>query len=77
MTSEHDAEASSRSTPRDFESRVALVTGAARGLGRAAAMRLLELGARVAIHVRDQARADEVADALGREARCGRRGSGA
>lgn len=55
-------------TPRDFEGRVALVTGASRGLGRATAMRLLERGARVAINVRDQARADEVADALGPDA---------
>ena len=55
-------------TPRDFEGRVALLTGASRGLGRAAAMRLLERGARVAINVRDQARADQVADALGPDA---------
>ncbi len=52
-------------TPRDFEGRVALVTGASRGLGLAAALRLIERGARVAINVRDQARADQVADTLG------------
>ncbi len=55
-------------TPRDFEGRVALVTGASRGLGLAAATRLIERGARVAINVRDQERADQVADTLGPEA---------
>ncbi|MGH9869759.1 MAG: SDR family NAD(P)-dependent oxidoreductase [Candidatus Polarisedimenticolia bacterium] len=49
----------------DFTGRVALVTGAWRGLGRDAAARLHERGASVAVHVRDQARADEVAGALG------------
>jgi NAD(P)-dependent dehydrogenase (short-subunit alcohol dehydrogenase family) len=48
-----------------FSGRVALVTGAYRGLGRAAAERLYELGASVAVHVRDRARAEEVATALG------------
>jgi len=48
-----------------FAGRVAIVTGAARGLGRAAAMRLHELGASVAVHVRDQARADQVAHDIG------------
>jgi NAD(P)-dependent dehydrogenase (short-subunit alcohol dehydrogenase family) len=51
--------------PQDFHGRTALVTGASRGLGRAAAARLLERGARVAVHVRDQARADETVRALG------------
>ncbi|HEY7566335.1 MAG TPA: glucose 1-dehydrogenase [Gemmatimonadaceae bacterium] len=49
----------------DFTNRVALITGAARGLGRAAATRLYELGASVAVNVRDQARADEVVSSLG------------
>lgn len=49
----------------DFTNRVALVTGASRGLGRAAATRLHELGASVAVNVRDRARADEVASSLG------------
>ena len=49
----------------DFTGRVALVTGAWRGLGRAAATRLHERGASVAVHVRDDARAGEVAGALG------------
>jgi 3-oxoacyl-[acyl-carrier protein] reductase len=41
------------------------VTGAARGLGRAAAERLLERGASVALNVRDSDRADAVARELG------------
>jgi 3-oxoacyl-[acyl-carrier protein] reductase len=41
------------------------VTGAARGLGRAAAARLLERGAAVAVNVRDPARADAVVRELG------------
>lgn len=49
----------------DFEGRVAIVTGAARGLGRAAVLRLHERGASVAVNVRDMARADEVAALLG------------
>ena len=53
------------SAPYDFTNRVALVTGAARGLGRAAASRLYELGASVAVNVRDEARAEEVASSLG------------
>ena len=40
----------------DFEGRVAIVTGAARGLGRAAAARLHERGAAVAVNVRDASR---------------------
>jgi NAD(P)-dependent dehydrogenase (short-subunit alcohol dehydrogenase family) len=51
-----------------FRGRVAIVTGAARGLGRAAAERLHEQGASVAIHVRDLPRAAAVADALGERA---------
>jgi len=49
----------------DFRGRVAIVTGAARGLGRAAAERLYERGASVAVHVRDLERAAVVARALG------------
>jgi NAD(P)-dependent dehydrogenase (short-subunit alcohol dehydrogenase family) len=50
---------------QDFAGRVALITGASRGLGRAAAARLLERGASVAINVRDRARAEAAARELG------------
>jgi NAD(P)-dependent dehydrogenase (short-subunit alcohol dehydrogenase family) len=53
----------------DFAGRVAIVTGAARGLGRAVAARLHERGASVIVNVRDRARADEVAHAIGERAR--------
>jgi len=49
----------------DFTNRVALVTGAWRGLGRAAAARLIERGASVAVNVRDESRASQLAQALG------------
>ncbi len=52
-------------SPNDFSGRVAIVTGAARGLGLAAAKRLLERGASVAINVRDQSRAESTARLLG------------
>jgi 3-oxoacyl-[acyl-carrier protein] reductase len=52
----------------DFEGRVAIVTGAARGLGRAAAERLYERGAAVAVNVRDHARAESLAKSLGERA---------
>ncbi|MEP6834960.1 MAG: 3-oxoacyl-ACP reductase family protein [Gemmatimonas sp.] len=52
----------------DFTGRVAIVTGAARGLGRAIAARLHERGASVAINVRDEFRAHSVAHALGERA---------
>ena len=44
---------------------MALVTGASRGLGRAAAARLLARGASVAVNVRDRARADATVRELG------------
>ena len=53
------------STPLDFDGRVALITGAVRGLGRAAAERLLARGASVAVNVRDGRRADALARVLG------------
>src|SRR3954468_10253738 len=49
----------------DFGGRVALITGAARGLGRAAAERLMARGASVAVNVRDPERADALARELG------------
>jgi NAD(P)-dependent dehydrogenase (short-subunit alcohol dehydrogenase family) len=51
--------------PQDFHGRVAIVTGAARGLGRAAAERLYERGASVAVNVRDATRAEALARSLG------------
>lgn len=52
-------------TTRDFAGRVALVTGAARGLGRAAAARLHERGASVAVNVRGEDRAERAAREIG------------
>ena len=53
------------SEQKDFSSRVVLVTGASRGLGHATAKRFLDLGARVAVHVRTPDRSDAAARALG------------
>ena len=55
----------------DLDGRTALVTGAARGLGRAIALALAESGADVALGLRDGSRDDGLADeirALGRRA---------
>jgi len=49
----------------DFSGRVAIVTGAARGLGRAAAERLRERGASVAVNVRNRERAESLAKSIG------------
>ena len=49
----------------DFTGRVAIITGAARGLGRAAAERLHERGACVAVNVRDAERASAIVNSLG------------
>jgi len=52
----------------DFTGRVAIITGAARGLGRAAAERLYERGASVAVNVRDRERAESLAASIGERA---------
>ena len=52
----------------DFAGRVAVVTGAWRGLGRAAAARLHERGASVAVNVRDRERAEATAKKIGERA---------
>jgi 3-oxoacyl-[acyl-carrier protein] reductase len=52
----------------DFAGRVAVVTGAWRGLGRAAAARLHERGASVAVNVRDRERAEALAKEIGERA---------
>src|SRR5262245_60174513 len=49
----------------DFTGRVAIITGASRGLGRAAAARLHERGASVAINARGESRTNDVVDSLG------------
>jgi len=52
----------------DFARRVAIVTGAWRGLGRAAAARLHERGASVAVNVRSRERAETLAKEIGERA---------
>src|SRR5213595_425298 len=52
----------------DFAGRVAIVTGAWRGLGRAAAARLHERGASVAVNVRSRERAETLAKEIGERA---------
>src|ERR1051325_5069084 len=51
--------------PNDFTGRVAIITGASRGLGLAAAKRFHELGASVAVNVRDAERAEKTAKEVG------------
>ena len=52
----------------DFAGRVAIITGAWRGLGRAAAERLHERGASVAVNARDAERAGSLAQSIGERA---------
>jgi NAD(P)-dependent dehydrogenase (short-subunit alcohol dehydrogenase family) len=52
----------------DFAGRVVIVTGAWRGLGRAAARRFHERGAAVAVNVRDRDRAEQLAAEIGERA---------
>ena len=52
----------------DFSGRVAIITGAWRGLGRAAAACLHERGASVAVNVRDRERAEALAKEIGKRA---------
>ncbi len=49
----------------DLTGRVAMITGAGRGLGRNVAARLHERGASVAVNVREEGRANEVASSIG------------
>ena len=50
---------------KDFTGRVVLITGAARGLGRATAVRFIERGAQVAVNARTAERAETLARELG------------
>lgn len=50
--------------PKCLEGKVAVITGASRGLGRAMALALGEAGAKIALVARDEAKLQESADAL-------------
>src|SRR5438067_3887022 len=60
-----DIEMRGQRAAQDFAGRVVIVTGAWRGLGRAAAERFHERGAAVAVNVRDRARAENLAASIG------------
>src|SRR5215470_5393184 len=53
---------------QDFVGRVVIITGAWRGIGRAAAERFHERGASVAVNVRDRERAESLARSIGERA---------
>jgi NAD(P)-dependent dehydrogenase (short-subunit alcohol dehydrogenase family) len=59
-----DIEMNGKRSGQDFAGRVVIVTGAWRGLGRAAAGRFHERGASVAVNVRDRARAENLAASM-------------
>src|SRR6266446_7770219 len=63
-----DFEMSGQRSAQDFAGRVVIVTGAWRGLGRAAAECFHERGASVAVNVRDRARAEALAASIGERA---------
>ena len=60
-----DSRMSGQPSGQDFSGRVVIVTGACRGLGRAAAERFHERGAAVAVNVRNRARAERLAASIG------------
>jgi NAD(P)-dependent dehydrogenase (short-subunit alcohol dehydrogenase family) len=58
--------------PLDISDRIVMVTGAARGIGRAVAVGLADLGARVVVLTRNAATAEEVAGEITRRRGAGR-----
>lgn len=58
--------------PRPLSGRIAMVTGATRGIGRATAVLLASQGADVLVHGRDRARGEAVVRAITRFGRHGR-----